>query len=178
MITLLPIVYVVLSNGNNLESIIIPPQLSNLIRGGADNGFTNDNASSPLLPQDFEMPQPKGTPTFNAQTNTVALTFNFTNPLQTPITVDQINSGIVSHDDNTFLGNLTIDQPIILSPGQTADITAVGHLTDQGINYLQSQNHQKINVDLTNINLEVGGLTVHIDRQNIGNIEVPQQLFG
>jgi hypothetical protein len=178
-ISVIPTAYVVFSYRDNLEALIIPPQITDIVNGETSNinGSITDN-SSDLFNPDFNLPQPTGEPQYDPQTNTVTFDFTFTNPLSTPITVEKINSGIVTHDDAVFLGNLTTDQPIKLGSQQTGEITANAKLTDQAINYLKTQNQSQLNVDLINLDIEVGGITVHVDRQNIGNIEIPPQLFG
>jgi hypothetical protein len=178
-ISVIPIAYVVFSYRDNLEALIIPPQINDIVNGDTSNinGSITDNSSG-LVNPNFNLPQPTGEPQYNPQTNTVTFNFTFTNPLSTPITVDKINSGIVTHDDAIFLGNLTTDQPIKLDAQQTGEITANAKLTDQAISYLKTQNQSQLNVDLVNLDIEVGGITVHVDRQNIGNIEIPQQLLG
>ena len=178
-ISVIPTAYVVFSYRDNLEGLIIPPQITDIVNGDTSNlnGSITDNSSGVFNP-DFDLPQPTGEVQYNPQTNTVTFDFTFTNPLSTPITVEKINSGIVTHDDAVFLGNLTTDQPIKLGAQQTGEITANAKLTDEAINYIKTQNQSQLNVDLINLDIEVGGITVHIDRQNIGNIEIPPQFFG
>jgi len=178
-ISVIPTAYVVFSYRDNLEALIIPPQITDIVNGETPNinGSITDNSGGVFNP-DFDLPQPTGEVQYNPQTNTVTLGFTFTNPLSTPITVDKINSGIVTHDDSVFLGNLTTDQPIKLEAQQTGEITANAKLTDQALNYIKTQNQSALNVDLVDLDVEVGGITVHVDRQNIGNIEIPQQLLG
>jgi hypothetical protein len=178
-ISVIPTAYVVFSYRDNLEALIIPPQITDIVNGDTSNinGSITGDSSDPFN-TDFNLPQPTGQAQYDPQTNTVTFDFTFTNPLSTPITVEKINSGIITHDDGVFLGNLTTDQPIKLGAQQTGEITANAKLTDQAINYLKTQNQSQLNVDLINLDIEVGGITVHIDRQNIGNIEIPPQLFG
>jgi hypothetical protein len=178
-ISVIPTAYVVFSYRDNLEALIIPPQITDIVNGDTSNinGSITDNSSGAFNP-DFNMPQPTGEPQYNPQTNTVTFDFTFTNPLSTPITVEKINSGIITHDDGVFLGNLTTDQPIKLGAQQTGEITANAKLTDQAISYLKTQNQSQLNVDLIDLDVEVGGITFHVDRQNIGNIEIPPQFFG
>jgi hypothetical protein len=169
---------------DNLIGLIIPPELTNMMNSGGGhnsngNSVTNDNYPDFINP-DFEMPQQVGEPTYDPATKTVSFTFNITDPVEKPVTVDTFSAGIVSHDDGVFLGNLTISKPITLLPGQTADITALGILSDDAINYLKihAENQIPINIDLTNLNVDVGGITIQLDSQNIGDITVPPGIFG
>ena len=170
-ITVLPIAGVVLAYRDNLLGLVMPPEIANTMNGGSNSSFLNSQ---------FQLPQSVGEPQYNPETKTATFTFNFTNPLSTPITINTLEAGIVSHDDGTFLGKVSIDKPLTLDPGQTADITALGKLSDQALNYIESlhpgQNY--VNIDFTNLNVDMAGVKVQIDRQNIGNIPIPAQLLG
>ena len=177
-----PIAIEVLVYRDNLLGLIIPPQITNIVDGNNDGGNSNGegNGLGGLVNSDFELPQPVGEPQYNPATKTVAYTFNFTNPLQTPIEVDNLQAGIVSHNDGFFIGNITLDKPLKLDPGQTADITALGLLSDESISYLKAKSatQSSINLDLTNLNVSLAGLQVQLDRQNIGDVTIPPNLFG
>lgn len=181
-ITVTPIVIEVLLYHDNLLNLIIPSEITDLISGGdhSSNSLVNNNAVDGLLNSQFELPKPIGEPQYNPETKTLSATFNFTNPLQTPISVDNLSSGIVSHSDNVFLGNLSIDKPIRLDPGQTAGITASAILSDEAIDYLMSkpENQQTINIDLVDLNFDLAGIQVQLDKQNIGDIPIPTQILG
>ena len=55
-----------------------------------DSQTSGDSAISSLLNSGFELPQLVGEPQYNSDTNTLAFTFNFTNPLETSIAVDKL----------------------------------------------------------------------------------------
>jgi hypothetical protein len=181
-ITVTPIAIEVLIYHDNLLGLIIPSEITNLLNdhNNSGNSIGNNNDVNSLLNSQFELPQPVGGPQYNPETQTVTYTFNFTNPLQTPIEVDNLQAGIVSHNDGFFIGNITIDKPLKLNPGQTVDITALGILSDEAINYLKikSETQNSINLDFTNLNVDLAGLQIQLDNQNIGDIPIPPQLFG
>jgi hypothetical protein len=176
-ITVIPIITVVYIYQNNLMGLVIPPEIMNMVNG-KNNSNSGSNSSSLL--NSFQAPQSVGEPQYNPETKTATFTFNFTNPLSTPITVNTLEADIVSHDDGTFLGNVSIEKALTLAPGQTADITALGKVSDEAINYFESlhpgQNY--INIDFINLNVDMAGVKVQVDRQNVGNIPIPPQLFG
>lgn len=169
---------------DNLAGLIIPPELMSMMNmGGGDGGDGGGSSvadNSSFINSDFQMPQQVGEPQYDPATKTVSFTFNFTDPLNSPLTINTLQAGIYSHDDGVFLGNITIPESINLVPGQTVDITALGILSDDAINYFKAhaQSGEPINIDLTNINIDVGGITVQLDRQNIGEIPIPQGFFG
>jgi len=181
-ITVTPIVVEVLIYRDNLLGLIIPPEITDLINGdnNSSNSIGNNNVIDKLLNSQFELPKPVGDPQYDPETRTLSATFSFTNPLQTPISIDKVSSGIVSHDDGFFIGNLTIDEPIRLDPGQTADITITSILSDDAIDYLKdkAEDQDSINIDLIDLNVDLAGIQVQLDKQNIGDISIPSQLFG
>jgi hypothetical protein len=181
-ITVTPIAIEVLLYHDNLLGLIIPPEITNLLNDHNNNGNSNSNNNNDnsLLNSQFDLPQPVGDPQYNPETKTISYTFNFTNPLQTTIAVDKLQAGIVSHNDNFFLGNITIDKPIKLDPGQTTDITALGILSDDALNYFKSKSETQnsINLDFINLNVDLAGIQIQLDKQNVGDIPIPTQLFG
>lgn len=178
-ITVMPIVIEVMLYHDNLSGLIIPNDFNNIINGN-NNSNSNSSNSNNLLNADFQPPQPIGEPQYNPQTNTIAYTFSVTNPLQIPIKFDNLTAGMISHDDDVFLGNITLDKPIELNPGQTANITALGTLSNNAVNYLKTkaQTQSSINVDFENLNLNMAGIQIQLDKQNVGDIPISPNMFG
>jgi hypothetical protein len=181
-ITVTPIVVEVLIYRDNLLGLIIPSEITDLITGdnNSSNPIGNNNAVDRLLNSDFDLPKPVGEPQYDPETRTLSATFSFTNPLQTPLSIDKVSSGIVSHADGFFIGNMTIDEPIRLDPGQTADIAVTAILSDDAIDYLKdkAEGQDSINVDLIDLNVDLAGIQVQLDKQNIGSITIPPQISG
>lgn len=178
-ITITPIVIEVLLYRDNLLDLIIPPEIANIVNNQSNNSNEKGINGNNLLNPEFELPKPVGEPQYNPETKTVSYTFNFTNPLQTPLEIDELQAGLVSHNDGFFLGNITINKPLKLDPGQTVDITALGILSDDAINYLKSQSatQNSINLDFVNLNVDLSGIQLQLDKQNIGNIPIPPQIL-
>ena len=178
-IAITPIVIEVLLYRDNLLDLIIPPEIANMVNNKSNNSNEKSIIGNNLLNPEFELPKPVGDPQYNPETKTISYTFNFTNPLQTPLEIGQLQAGLVSHNDGFFLGNITINKPLKLDPGQTVDITALGILSDDAINYLKSQSatQNSINLDFVNLNVDLSGIQLQLDKQNIGNIPIPPQIF-
>lgn len=178
-ITITPIVIEVLLYRDNLLDLIIPPEIANIVNNQSNNSNEKGINGNNLLNPEFELPKPVGEPQYNPETKTVSYTFNFTNPLQTTLEIDELQAGLVSHNDGFFLGNITINKPLKLDPGQTVDITALGILSDDAINYLKSQSatQNSINLDFVNLNVDLSGIQLQLDKQNIGNIPIPPQIL-
>ena len=204
LIIVVPIAFEVVLYRGNLLGLIVPPGFTNLINGAKSNGDggnllnSNDNGSGlvsgngdgnslinsignggSLMNSGFELPQLVGSPQYNPDTNTLAFTFNFTNPLETSIAVDKLEAGIVSHDGGVLLGNVSLAKPLRLESGQTIDITALDALSPEAINYFETNGigQNSTNVDFVNLNVDVAGITLHVDRQNIGDIPIPPQFL-
>ena len=128
-----PIAVEVILYRDNLQGLIVPPEITNIANDN-NNSSNNSSPNSPGSPisnnsnisnfvnSGFQLPQPVGEPQYNPETKTLTFTFNYTNPLQTPIAVDNLQATIVSHDDGAFLGNVSLDKPLNLQPGQNMNI--------------------------------------------------------
>jgi hypothetical protein len=184
LIIAVPITVEVVLYRDNLLGLVVPPEITNLFNGNQNSGDSNnpvknDTVISSLVNSGIDLPQPVGEPQYNPETKTVSFTFNFTNPLQTPLVVNKLEASIVSHDTGVFLGNVTLEKPIELKPGQTMDITAIDALSDETINYFKTTafDQKSINADFVNLTVDLGGVIVQIDRQNIGDIPIPPQFL-
>ncbi len=171
IITVTPIAVQLIAYQDNLMGLIIPPELSNLMNGGSSNNGIGEVANMP----GFEPPALSGEPQFFPANNTVKFTYNFTNPLNTQITVTTLEAEVVCHEHGFPLGTVAID-PTTLAPKQTVDITAFGVLSDAALQHIMEQHpgQSSINADFKNLNVDMGGVTIQMDQQqNIGEIPIP-----
>ncbi len=157
-----PIAGVVFAYRDNLLGLVVPPQVNSLVNGN----FTESQFQPPALASE---------PQYNPDTGALSLSFNFTNPLTNEISIDQLSAEIKCKDNNALLGNISIDQPIKISPGENAIINATGSLSQDAINQLKAQysGSSNINVALENVNVVVGGIKVHLDELDAGSIPLP-----
>jgi preprotein translocase subunit SecD len=116
------------------------------------------------------LPQAVGQPQYNPATGAFSYPFNFTNPLSTQLSISQLSAEVVS-GNNVTLGNVSIN-PINIAPGASAIINATGTLSQNEVNQLEAQYQSgSLNVSLENVNVDVGGISVHINQiSNIGSI--------
>ena len=178
LIAVVPLTVEVLIYRDNLTGLVIPPEISNLLDGAniADNvgTVTSDISNTP-----FELPMISGEPQYFPENNTVKFTYNFTNPLETEITIKTLQAQIVCHDHGFVLGEVGID-PSTLEPGQTVNITAFGVLSDDALEHIATQHagETSINVDFQNLDVEMAGVTIQMDlQQYVGNIPIPIEYF-
>ncbi len=154
---------------DNLLGLVIPPQVQNLINGDKGNGSNGSQSGI----SNFQVPQPNGQPQYNPSTGAFVLPFNFTNPLTTQISINQLSADVISAQTNVPLGTVLINGPITVNPGQNAIINVSGILSPQEVNQLQSQYPQNGNlpISLANLNVDVGGVKIHLDQlSNVGSI--------
>ena len=164
-ITVGPLIYVVLIYQDNLPGLVMPPQIQNLT-----NGDTSGVLSSQITP-----PTAAGNAQYNPDTGAFSYPINFTNPLTTQISIDQVSAQLKSKDDNALLGSINMDQPINIAPGQSAIINATGNISQDTLNQLNAQYQAGTlnlnNLELENVNVVVGGVTLHLDQVDLGSIQ-------
>ncbi len=169
-IVVVPLAVQFLAYKDNLLGLIFPPELANLA-----NPSSSDN---PVNTQ-FKMPELVGVEYYR-ETRTANFTFSFTNPLKTEIGVEAFEAGVRCHDHGILLGDASIGDGLTLAPGETVDIVAMGQLSPEAVNHFLTQhaNEDDVNIDFVNLNVEIGGIKIQVDEQNIGWIPIPQQIYG
>jgi hypothetical protein len=185
LIIIVPLLVEVYVYKDNLEGLVLPPQIQNLMNsnhGGSSNGNSGASigqqspTSSPL--PNFQLPQSVGQPQYDATTGGFSYPFNFTNPLSTELSFSQLTAQVVTQD-GTPIGNVSIPRTINIAPGANSIITAVGNLNTDEVNQLITQYQSgNLNIALNNVNAVVGGITVHIDHIDAGSISNLQNLAG
>jgi hypothetical protein len=97
-------------------------------------------------------------------------------PLTNGISIDNLSAEITSADYSVSLGNISLSQPINIASGETSIINISGILSPQAISQLEAQNPgvNGINISLENLNVDVAGITVHMDQVNdVGQLQLP-----
>jgi len=153
---------------DNLVGLVVPPQVKSLVSGG-------DSIGSQSQPQ-FQPPQLVGQPQYNAQTGAFTVSFNFTNPLTNEVSIDKLSAEVQSEEGGVSLGNISLGQPIQITPGETSIINVSGVLNQAAISQFEAQNPgvNGINISLENLNVDVAGVTVHMDQvNNVGQLPLP-----
>lgn len=164
-----PIASVVLLYRDNLVGLVVPPEIKNL----GENLSVNNSSSSPFIAgSNVQLPTLAGETQYNQETGAFSYPINFTNPLKTEISVDQISAQIQSKDNNAILGNISITQPIEIAPGQSGIINATGNLDPEAINQIKAQYSGDVNnIALENVNIVVGGIQIHFDELDAGSLQ-------
>lgn len=170
LIIVVPLVAEVYAYRDDLVGLVLPPQIRDLMNGGNSNGNSQQSSQLAQAISNFQMPQPVGEPQYDPATGAFTYPFNFTNPLNTEISLNQFSAEVVGVN-NTPLGNVSI-KPVDVAPGQNAVVTVTGNLSQQAINELEAQyQNGNLDISLKNVNVNVAGISVHIDQiSDIGQI--------
>jgi len=153
---------------DNVVGLILPPQVKSMVTGGGSSGSLLSTLSQDL--SNFS-PQSGGQLQYNPDTGAISYPFNFTNPLNTQISFEQMSAEVVG-GNNVSLGNLST-QPTIIAPGANAILDLTGNLNKSTVSQLAAQNQgaSSLNISLENVNVDVGGVKVHVNQiSNFGSI--------
>ena len=167
VIIVVPIISVVYIYRENLQGLVLPPELKNIANG-------NYSTSR------FQPPTPAGQPTYDPTTNTFTFSFKFTNPLQNTISVENISTEVFCKDHRAFLSNITIDDPMTIAPDQTIIIKASGSWAQAALDHFETYHNgaedDDINVSFQDLNVYVAGVQVHMDNlDDAGWVPLPSR---
>jgi hypothetical protein len=179
-ITVGPLVYVVFIYRDNLIGLVLPPQFANLGQNLGQNMSNGNSSGNPLSSQlnitgsNFQMPKLVSNPQYNPDTGEFSLSVNVTNPLTNELSIDQLSVQIQSKDNNALVGNISIPQPINIQPGESSIINVTGIMPQDMFNQISGQNTGNIDVNniiLKNLDVDVGGVKIHIDEIDPSSIQ-------
>jgi hypothetical protein len=149
-----PILGVVYAYRDDLEGLILSPELKILASGN----YSESRFQPPIL---------QGQPSFDLATNKYTFSFKFTNPLQNTILVENISAEVVCKEHRDLLGCILIDIPIPIAPSEAAVINGSGCWTQAALGHFKISHagpqDDDINVSFKNLNAVVAGVLVHID---------------
>jgi len=157
-----PIVGILLVYQNNLLGLIIPPEVNKIM----NDTFVTEN---PLEPPTFVDSY------YNVTSQTVALTFKFTNPFKFDLTINSISADIQCDAHNFPLGHATLNNPVNIRPSETATITVSGAWTQDAINHFQTAHAgaQSIDAKLVGLTINVNGMNVQTSEHvKISNVPI------
>jgi hypothetical protein len=171
--------------------MVVPPQVQKLMNHTNSNvsQSNNSNAINATLtqlgidPNKLQAPQLENL-MYNNQTGVAHLTLNFTNPM-TNTSLDVSSFSVDVADSNgTQLFTIQLDKGVNIGAGQTGDIALSGTaLNDNAkvimnslINGNGTQTIDMNDLQLSNLNANIGGITIHVD--NINSQKVLGGFFG
>lgn len=172
-----PIAGVVIAYNGNVQEIVIPSEVQKTVADTLSVMASSQSNSNPENPDGsssvaFELPQYVSS-SYDVSTRTVTVVLNFTNPLNTTLTINTVSADVNCHAHGFFLGHASIPNAVEIPPGQTVDFTVVFAWTESAQGHVQSAHADEttINVDLTNITISVSGIT--FETPSTYNIDIP-----
>jgi hypothetical protein len=174
-----PVAGVVIAYDGNVQEMVIPPEVQNLVTNtlsgmtsSSPEPFNPENPTGSSSSANFALPQYVSS-SFDLAARTVTAVFNFTNPLNLTLTINQVSADVKCHAHGFLLGHAEIPNAVEIPPAQTADITVVFAWTDAAQNHLLTSHpgETTINVDLVNISVNVSGIT--IETPSTYNVDIP-----
>ncbi len=101
------------------------------------------------------------------------MAINATNPLDKPISVEQLSVEVLSKDNSGLVGTISIPQSINIQPGQSAVINVSGIIPEELYKQLsgQSGNVDLNNIEFRNLDATVGGIKIHMDQFDASSLQ-------
>jgi hypothetical protein len=172
-----PIAGVVIVYRSNLQELVVPPEVQEIV-DQTIKSFTSSNPNNPSGNPD----EPSGgnlalpmyvSSSYDPVGRTVTAIFNFTNPFNFSISINEVSADVQCHAHSFMLGHAAMNNPVEVPPMQTADITVIFAWTEAAQEHFQTAHagQTTINVDLLNITLNVSG--IGIETPETYNVDIP-----
>jgi len=174
-----PVGAVVIMYRDNLPGLVVPPQVQELMSGNTailaqnviNDDSNGDQGTTDLGTIGFVMPTFVSA-TVDATAKTFTVTVNVTDFLNYDLTLKTINATVVNSDDNNPIASIQLTDSQTIAAGQSALVTVSGKWTQAAEEYYISHpNAESINVKLTDVAIDVNGVTVQTSQPiDIGTI--------
>jgi hypothetical protein len=174
-----PVGAVVIMYRDNLPGLVIPPQIEDIMHGNStllaqnvvSENISIENETANLGPMGIVMPTFVSA-TFDTPTKTFTVIVNVTDFLNYDLTLNTINATVENSQDGNQLASIQLSTPMTIPAGQSALVTVSGSWTQAAEDYYSSHpDATSINVRLTNVAIDVNGITVQTSQPiDIGTI--------
>jgi hypothetical protein len=154
-----PLAGVAIIHHQDLTELVIPPEVENIVE------VTSSAATSFEFPQFIEA-------TWDEETFTCILTFQFTNTFDFNLTLNQVSADIACTLHNYPLGHTSLLNQVHLEPQTTQMITILFTWTQEAEEHFLTEHseEQTVNVTLSNLVLDVSGINIETPEQIVLNI--------
>ena len=144
-----PVAGVAIVYREDLGALVVPPELQEIAQ------------TNILMPDAFELPQVVDT-SFDVESRTVKVIFNFTNPFNLNLTVNALSADVKCNEHAVILGQARFENPFQMNYKETVDITIVFTWTQVAEEHFLTEHsgEDSINVSLLNWVVDVNGITV------------------
>jgi hypothetical protein len=154
-----PVLGVILVYQNNLEGMVITPQIENVMSGGGFMGKIK-------LPQFVS-----ATPDLGGRS--VTLVFKFTNPFNYDLMVKSISADIECSEHGFPLGNASLAQPTDIPAGATVELSILASWTKEAEEHFNVEHSGATNIDAKVVNLKINVNDISIESDEAYPISVP-----
>jgi len=177
-----PIAGVVVVYHNNLEEIVVPPEVKQIVGETIETLTLSSPNNSGNLPDDgsssnvnLQLPQYVSA-SFDPVARTVTALFSFINPFNVSLAINSLSSDVRCHAHNFLLGSSALSNSVDIASMQTADLTVVFTYSEAAQQHFQSEHAGEtvVNVDLTNIAVNISGIT--LETPETYNVDIPISL--
>jgi hypothetical protein len=176
-----PIAAVTIMYSNNLEGLVITPQIKDIMNGNSAllpiNSGSNNNNNNNYNDDQYNYTDNNGENSNNnngfmspvlvssqidSTARTVTVVANVTNPLGYDLTVNSFNSTIVCSQDNYQIGVINLGNPVMIPASQTAQVTITGYWTQDAENHVLTSHPgtTSIAINLVDTTIDVNGIVV------------------
>jgi len=188
-----PIATVAVLYSDNLEGLVITPQIRDIMNGNStllpinsgnndnnnynnnDYNYTDNNNGTSNNNNGGFMSPVLVSSQIDSLSRTVTVVANVTNPLGFDLTVNGFNSTIVCRQDNYQIGTVRLTSPVMLPAGETAQVTVTGYWTQNAENHVLNDHPGAASIDINLIDtaIDVNGIVVQSPEPiNAGSIPI------
>ncbi len=160
-----PILGVVLAYQNNLQGLIIPDKIDQIMQQLGDNNpanFVQNQSGTPVVQ-------------FDPASRTFTATFPFNYQFPFDVTIDSLSGPLECDEHHFVLGNVSLKNPVTMKAGQTVSVTVQGSWTEAAVTHFQTahQGEKSVKVSIVGATMKAGGATVIIPQPlSIGEIPI------
>ena len=153
-----PIGGVALVYQNNLQEMVITPQIRQIMNGG---GGTPLNGAGLFTGEALQLPQFVSA-SADPAARSVTIILNFSNPFKYDLNMKSISADIVCSAHSFNLGHASLAQPTILARKQTSEITIICQWTLEAENHFLASHSGSsgVDVDVTGLTINVNDITI------------------
>ncbi len=155
-INVIPIAAILLMYQGNWAALVVPPEVTDMINDVIIDGVISENPLESITFIDSR---------YDAETRTLTLTFEVTNPVNYDLTVNSLSAEVRCDEHDFPMGNLTIADPVTMRAGETARIDITGTWTEEAENHLQTAHGgaHTIGIEVVGITIDINGVTIQTD---------------
>ncbi len=172
-----PLIGVAIIYRNNLEALVVPPEVKEIFdntinpQSSTQNQSSNNSGNSSEH-NDVAIPQYVNS-TYDPATRTLTVVFKFTNPVDFSISLNEVSADVQCHAHNYLLGHARLSNSMQIPAKETVDIKVLFVTTSDAEQHFQAQHSDQstISADLVNIVANVSGMSIQIPDSY--NVDIP-----